>query len=414
MSLINQMLKDLEARRSPALDDSEGVLQELAWSGAREEDYRSPLLFGLGLAAGLVLFGLGGIWLWHSAVGSGEARSEAPVARAAVSGTAGTERGSVATEPAASAAAPQPEVVAASATAPEEPVATQPGRAAAAADPSREPAMGSERRAGPSGGAAAATTEIPPEPAAKRRAAPPEAIARAVTEPAVGGGNDVSRHEAVPRRPEQANEPPAGIGVRKTLRPPTTEQLAADAYRLGVQALSRAGSAEAEARLRDALRHQPGHAPAREALVGVLIDAGRLVEARVLLEEGMQRHPEWTLLARLYARILAEQGENARALAVLERRPPELAADPDYHALLGALYQRERRYADAARVYRGLVAQRPGAGAWWAGLGLALDAQADRRGASEAFARALQAGALAPALHAHARSRLAALGDGSP
>lgn len=94
---------------------------------------------------------------------------------------------------------------------------------------------------------------------------------------------------------------------------------------------------------------------------------------------------------------------------MLERTLPPLAADPDYHALLVALYQRAGRHAGAERLYRGLVGLSPERGAWWAGLAISLEAQGDWRPSRAAFARALQGQGLDDALREYAKSRLTAL-----
>jgi len=435
MSLINQMLKDLEARRAPALDESSGALQGLSWSGAREGGSRSPLLFGLGLAAGLVLFGAGGVSLWQFALKDG-AQSPLPGQEPA---TAVAPAAVLEVSPAVS---PVAESVPVSADVENGPVPQitngQPVVAAGLGDtvapsvadrpharehldpvPRHEPSntatsvvagnnVLSSDESGPAVAITAPTTGHPAADTAARSptefAVDPKKAAPVAAESEIADGGS----KAEPPRPLPGGTA-ADTGVQKTLRPPSPEQRAAEAYQQGYRALASSDSAQAEASLREALRLQPGHRAAREALVGVMVEAGRLVEARALLEEGMRKHPDQAQFVRLYARILAEQGEGARAVRTLERHAAELAADPDYYALLGALYQRQQRHSDAAGVYRELVKLRPATGAWWAGLGMALDAQGDRAGGREAFIRALRAGGLAPALRKHVRTRLTAL-----
>ena len=434
MSLINQMLKDLEARRAPALDETSGALQGLSWSGAREGNSRSPLLFGLGLAAGLVLFGAGGVSLWQFALQDGvqspplgQKPATAPAADLAVSPAAPPVAESVpvsadvqgapgpqVNEPVA--AADLGETVASSSA--DRPLVRERLEPAPQREPSNPaPAVVPGNTNPLSVDSGVAVAEVAPshtqsEAAPNMPARPPvesevvsKKAARLPAEPEVAAD---SRRGAEPPQPLPGGTV-AGTGVQKTLRPPSPEQRATEAYQQGYRALASSDSAQAEASLREALRLQPGHRAAREALVGVMVEAGRLVEARALLEEGMRKHPDRAQFVRLYARILAEQGEGARAVRTLERHAAELAADPDYYALLGALYQRQQRHSDAAGVYRELVKLRPATGAWWAGLGMALDAQGDRAGGREAFIRALRAGGLAPALRKHVRTRLTAL-----
>lgn len=431
MSLINQMLKDLEARRAPALDEASGALQGLSWSGAREGGSRSPLLFGLGLAAGLVLFGAGGVSLWQFALKDGAqsplpgqepATASAPAADLAVSPAASPVADPV---PVQDAPVPQLEPVASAdlgetvaSSSADRPLVRERLKPAPQREPSNPaPAVVPGNTNPLSVDSGVAVAEVAPshtqsEAASNMPVRPPaesevvsKKAARLPAEPEVAAD---SRRGAEPPQPSPGGTA-ADTGVQKTLRPPSPEQRAAEAYQQGYRALASSDSAQAEASLREALRLQPGHRAAREALVGVMVEAGRLVEARALLEEGMRKHPDQAQFVRLYARILAEQGEGARAVRTLERHAPQFADDPDYYALLGALYQRQQRHSDAAGVYRELVKLRPATGAWWAGLGMALDAQGDRAAGREAFIRALRAGGLAPALRKHVRTRLTAL-----
>ncbi len=354
MSLINQMLKDLEQRRSQLLQ-AEGPLEDIvpAVSVPARRRRRAPL--GLAL---VTLAAAAAVWIWHGAGGP----EPAPVA----------------------AATPAP--VPAARPDPAPPAGPDPAPAPVAEAAVRDPA--------PAAVEARAAASVP-RPVIKARAATAKPVPPA------------------PARDESTDATGAAGGegtVAKRLRPPTPAQRAEQAYQRGWQALRAGRGAEAEAALHEALRLNPEHLPARELLVGHLLRQGRLDEAGRLLRDGLALAPRHGTFAKLYARILARQNAVPTAIEVLRRSAPALAADPDHHAMLAALYQRQGRHAEAARLYRDLVKLRPNASVWWVGLGVSLEALGRSAEARLAYERALDTGNVARRLRDFADGRLAALG----
>ena len=125
--------------------------------------------------------------------------------------------------------------------------------------------------------------------------------------------------------------------------------------------------------------------------------AGRIQEARSELEAAIALDPKRASLATRLARIQVEAGELGRAIGVLEREPPTLAEDPEYHAFLAALYQRSGDNDRAARLYAAVLRHRPGHAHWWMGLGISLENQGRDREARRVYETALAAGGLGTA-----------------
>ena len=78
-----------------------------------------------------------------------------------------------------------------------------------------------------------------------------------------------------------------------------------------------------------------------------------------------------------------------------------------FHA---ALMQRMGDHAGATAAYRRVLATQPGNGLWWMGLGISLEALAERTEALAAFARARDSGDLRADLAGFVAQRLDALG----
>jgi MSHA biogenesis protein MshN len=140
-----------------------------------------------------------------------------------------------------------------------------------------------------------------------------------------------------------------------------------------------------------------------------LLNTGRVSEAAESLREGLRLRPSATPLAKLYARVLVDQGDNDAAVAVLERAAPQVAADPNYFALLAVLYRGVGKHAQAAQVYQQMLKIQSGVAAWWMGLALSKDAMGESAQALEAFQRAQHAGGLKAEVLQYVLSRIAAL-----
>ena len=93
---------------------------------------------------------------------------------------------------------------------------------------------------------------------------------------------------------------------------------------------------------------------------------------------------------------------------VLEKYRARAAGDPEYLALMAAIFQRAGQHADAARAYRQAVTAQPRQGKWWLGMAISLEAVNNPKAAREAYHRAATSG-LDGNLKQYAEQRLAAL-----
>ena len=169
-------------------------------------------------------------------------------------------------------------------------------------------------------------------------------------------------------------------------------------FRSATALLNQGRVAEAMDGYKLALQQDGGHAAARQALVGLLLESRRIDEAQQLLQEGLRLNPDRSAYAILLARIQVERGDLQGAHELLSRHAGSAASNADYHAFDAALLQRLGRHKEAVTEYQAALRLAPRAGVWWMGMGISL--QADNRGteALDAFARAKAAGGLGPDL----------------
>jgi Tfp pilus assembly protein PilF len=175
-----------------------------------------------------------------------------------------------------------------------------------------------------------------------------------------------------------------------------------------LNALARGQLRGAEELLRGLLRQDPAHAQGLEALLSILLRQNRTAEAVQLLRQGEQRGPLPPSLGLILARLLAGDGKQEPALEVLKSMP-QAHRTPKYQALLGAILQQMGRYEASAAAYQAALSEGSQTGANWAGLGLALEAMGQAEDARAAFAQALKQGIQDQVLARYVARRLNAL-----
>lgn len=349
MSLINKMLKDLEARQTGAAPrtDARPIFHDLQPTGG-ERRTRS-------LAAGgllVVVMAAAAFFAWQHYARAPRTLPvvvAAPVATPPVIETAPPAADSVAA-PAPSTAPTLPPVTAA----PVKPEVVKP---------------------------APAKTQAASRPATKPKAA----TARAKAEPEAEGR------------------------IEKIERVPNSAELAENLYREAARVHAQGNPAEAERLFKTLLVTNPRHTLARERLAAIQLDGGRWQEAQGTLEQGVAQVPQHLPFRYQLARLYLERGEPAQAQTLLEDARHAGHTDAELHAFLAAIHQRAGRHGDAVKSYREALTLRPEEGRWWVGTGISLEAQQESSAARDAYRRALDTGRLPANLARYAEDRIKAL-----
>ena len=177
-------------------------------------------------------------------------------------------------------------------------------------------------------------------------------------------------------------------------------------YRKGIAAFKQGHLSEAAAIFRSVLREDPRHLGARQALLGMLAEAKQWEEAQSLLKDALSIMPTHYLWAMALARIQVERGNTAAALETLMQHIAYAEKRADYQGFAGVLLQRLQRPREAAQRFQVAAQLKPSEGRWWLGLAMALEADGRPAEAREAFIRAQNSDGLTPETQAFIASKL--------
>lgn len=186
-------------------------------------------------------------------------------------------------------------------------------------------------------------------------------------------------------------------------------QLADAEFRKAVALMQQGRIADALAGYQAALRQDPGHDAARQALVALLVEQKRGPEAERVLQDRLNSKPDHTGFTMMLARLQVERGAVAEATATLEKGLPYANAQADYQAFLAALLQRQNRNNEAITHYQIALQLAPNNGIWQMGYGISLQALQRNAEAKTAFQRALDTHTLSPDLQAFVQQKLKGL-----
>jgi MSHA biogenesis protein MshN len=186
--------------------------------------------------------------------------------------------------------------------------------------------------------------------------------------------------------------------IDKQVRAPSARDRAEASFRQGMNAMHAGNMAEAEVALREALRFDPMADKARQALLGMLVEAARREEAERLLDERLQLDAGNYVFATALARLQLERGANADALATLQRSASHGENSAEYQAMLANALSRVGQHKDAAERFGAAARLAPRNALWYMGLGVELRTENRNPEARAAFQRARELGGLNPQL----------------
>ena len=380
MSLVNKMLRDLDARRVDA-GERAGMPAAVTPLAAHQEPNRlsPPLLFG---ALAFVTI-LGAVALYKIQVGRPLAPA-VPVVPAAVSAPPAVAAAVVALP--APVGGPTPAVA----------------PAPTAGEPVSAPPVPAATHGVPQSLRMADKLSVIPEPAVettRKAVVAPKAPQR---QPAIAAPPRQSVVAALPVVPTAATEG----RIDKQVRLPSPAERAETEYRRAVQAHRQGNLDQAAAGYRAALGEYPEHSAARQALAGMLIEARRFDEAEELLRKGTELAPVRLASTLALARLKVERNQAPAALELLQKNAAAGENSAEYQGFAGALLNRAGRAAEAVERYQLATRLAPTEGRWWAGLGIALDSAGRTAEAREAYQRARAMPGLPADLAQHIEQRL--------
>lgn len=238
-------------------------------------------------------------------------------------------------------------------------------------------------------------------------AVPDPVVAPAAPSPKVATeplpAKEVEKPAAEPPKPAP---PPGPVKIEKSPVLATPRDRADAELRKAENALAGGQRGEALEHLRAALRIDPAYALPRQALLRQLLEQRKFDEAMSVLQEGLEQQPAQVAWAMSLARLQLEQGDLVAADRTLTRSQPFAEANADYAGFVGHVKTRLGNHKQAAASYQRATRVSPGEGRWWLGLGLALEADGKTAEAKDALKRALAAGNLSADLSSIAEQHL--------
>ncbi len=379
MSLINQVLQDLEKRHASepelkSLPPHVRAIPESPNSGGNAALFVTAALIVFAIVAAFLYFGG-----WLRPAPNPPVAAVAPQAATVVTAPAVVE-----TKPAAPAPEPAAEAqsVAPASRLSEELSFVPDSR------PRKEPLPKLEKSAAPAPSMPKPSTQVKIPAGFRAAIEPPLAAPTAAAEP------PAPRAPLPPAPSAPASADPAPVAdspvvIDKQEREMTPQQRAEVAFRKGVAQLQEARASAAEASFREALREDQNHVASRQALLGLLLDAKRNDEAEQLLKRTLELNPRQPRHAMVLARLEVDRGEVTGAINTLVAALPFVQSDPQYYAFLAALLQREGRHRETVDYYRAALRSSPGNALWLMGLGISLRATGQFAEARDSFQRAI-------------------------
>jgi regulator of sirC expression with transglutaminase-like and TPR domain len=187
----------------------------------------------------------------------------------------------------------------------------------------------------------------------------------------------------------------------------TTAKQQADAlYR---QAENNSDDFSAVYKLEQALKLDPRHLKARLLLAKKLHNQGQISRTAELLDQGIALFPGNLQFINTRAQLYLQQKKPNDALKTLQRIDLVSSSNETYLSLLAATYQQLQSFADAAKVYQRLVIVNPEKAENWLGLALSHEKNGNPRLAIEAYQHALSKNTLKESVTSYIRQRLTEL-----
>ncbi|MDP3785873.1 MAG: tetratricopeptide repeat protein [Undibacterium sp.] len=231
---------------------------------------------------------------------------------------------------------------------------------------------------------------------------PPKLIAPENSNAAPKPAADETKTQPKPEKPVAA----ANLAMVKEM---SSQQRAEGEYRQASVFQQQGRVSEAIIALQQALKLDARHTPARQSLVTLLLEQSRQDEAMRELKAGLAIDPTQVNFAMMLARLQLERAKLNDAIETLQLSLPQAQDRPDYLAFLAALHQKLGQHKEAVQWYRAALKRHPQNGVWWMGLGISHQADGANQEAIDAFKQAKAQTGLSAELQAFVDQKIAQL-----
>jgi MSHA biogenesis protein MshN len=378
MSLINDMLKDLDQRRSDSTSGNGRVRLTPAGDFPKKIAKINPI-FVLGVLVVVVVV-LGFTWLQMSSSPSGRTIDSSPQI-AGPFDVAQPTAGSEDNVPAGVAVVPQ-------------------------------------------------ETFVPPEPESPRETSSPSSILSRAVQQRAANSPEPELYQ-IPKKVEQADDVAgveltdgelpnpqdivdmtSGAGIDESVINEATiseDQQDTMAVQRSLRLIADNKMPEAYANFTDHIAENRYAHQSRETYAKLLINDGELQAADAVIEQGLELAPNNLEFKKIKARILIRSGKLLDAVQVLVSKAPPVIEDVEYHEILASAQLASKDFEGAAISYSELVGADQSQGKYWYGYAAAKEFLGNTNVARQAYARAVQQASLSTNLRRRSQDRLLAL-----
>jgi len=189
----------------------------------------------------------------------------------------------------------------------------------------------------------------------------------------------------------------------------TAEELVQQKMSQAEQAIVNNNAAKAEALFEEVLLLKPEQKEARKQLAALWFGRQAYQGAINLLAQGLALAPNNRDFRLMQARLYLSQGNKEQAYRVLKAMPDTV--NSEYQLALANTAQQLGKFDAAIYAYKILVQLQPQNARWWLGLGVAHDSNGQFNRAAQAYQSALGQGGLSESAANFARQRITELGE---
>lgn len=218
--------------------------------------------------------------------------------------------------------------------------------------------------------------------------------------------NTGNEHLVAESTTPQADISPKLSIARKQL---TAQELVTQKTKAAQQAIDRSNIKQAEQLLEEILLIQPTHHSSRKQLAALWFGRQDYRAALNILSQGIALDPQYPEFRTMQARIFIKQGMLSNAIASM--LPLAAVENVEFQSLLATLAQQTGDHQKAAAAYSRLTQLQPNQGKWWLGYAVALDSQGKFSLAKQAYMQTQQTNDISESTRQFIRQRLTELGE---
>lgn len=181
------------------------------------------------------------------------------------------------------------------------------------------------------------------------------------------------------------------------------------AEKVFILAKKQKNSIDQQEKLRQTLQLNPKHIEARLILANHLLNKGMTSKTETMLDQGLQLLPHNKQLISFRSQLFLQNKQPLAALSLLHQINSSDSQDEMYLSLLASAYQQTKDHVKSLQTYQKLLSINPKKAEYWLGLAIALEKQGNAKQALSAYQFALNKKTLKSAVVSYINRRVSLL-----